>query len=275
MNGQNNISLVPEYGSSSSESESESESKTQSKKKSKVDDTDGDDEHLNLQESGSFFTIGESEQAILQRELDANTNSTDVDPDSADHIIATKDQTGEIEMYYDPNSGYYYDHTSGLYYYYDPDSSQYIDARSLYQDQNDRHMTEVRSDVHARENPSLGSNIDKADIEKLIGRSAFKRGEASAMIGMAVKDLSHRSQLAGSDYSDAKSGAEFAAKRAAESRRRATHTIIEGDAVGKKKKQKHNIMYLALQAQEQESELKEAHANRKNARKAARSKYGM
>ncbi|KAJ1798293.1 hypothetical protein LPJ59_002592 [Coemansia sp. RSA 2399] len=175
-----------------------------------------------------------------------------------------------MEMYYDPSSGYYYDHTSGRYYYYDPDSCRYIDAHTLYQDQNGEHMTEISGDK-----PSLESNIDKADIEKLIGRSAFKRGEANAMIGMSVKDLSHRSQLAGSNYSDAKSGAEFAAKRAADMRRRATHTIIEGDAVDKKKKQKHNIMYLALQAQEQESDLKDAHANRKSARKAARSKYGL
>ncbi|KAJ2402620.1 hypothetical protein GGI23_000589, partial [Coemansia sp. RSA 2559] len=168
-------------------------------------------------------------------------------------------------MYYDPSSGYYYDHTSGRYYYYDPDNCRYIDAHSLYQDQNGEHMTEITEDK-----PSLESDIDKADIEKLIGRRAFKRGEANALIGMSVKDLSHRSQLADSNYSDAKSGAEFAAKRAADMRRRATHTIIESDAVDKKKKQKHNIMYLALQAQEQESDLKEAHANRKSARKAAR-----
>ncbi|KAJ2558306.1 hypothetical protein EV175_000852 [Coemansia sp. RSA 1933] len=232
------------------------------------DDDNGDgSEHLGQKDdSVPFFTIDASEQGV-----NASKSAADIESESANRSVTASDQAGEVEMYYDPSSGYYYDHTSGLYYYYDTDSCRYIDARSLYQSESGEQI----GSIHTEDKQSLESNIDKADIEKLIGRSAFKRGEANAMIGMAVRDLSHRSQLSGSDYSDSKAGAEFAAKRAAETRRRATHTVIEGESVDKKKKQKHNIMYLALQAQEQESNLKEAHANRKSARKAARSKYGL
>ncbi|KAJ2656832.1 hypothetical protein IWW48_004810 [Coemansia sp. RSA 1200] len=239
---------------------------------------DDDGTHLDPEDAGPFFTINESKQNILQEDHQDDEDAIPAGDSAKDNVgTATEDpQAGGAEMYYDPNSGYYYDYANGLYYYYDQDRGCYIDARDIYRDQNDpQHMTGSEAGIYKGDNLLQESKIDKADMERLIGRGALKRGEADAIFGAAVKDLSHQSQLAGSGYSDAKSGTDFAAKRAAERRRRETHKIIESDQVDKKKKQKHNIMYLALRAQEQESELKEAHANRKNARKAARSKYGL
>ncbi|KAJ2516458.1 hypothetical protein GGI11_003445 [Coemansia sp. RSA 2049] len=221
---------------------------------------------------------GNDGKSTLPEDHQYDEDAIPTDNSAKDNIgTSTEDpQAGGVEMYYDPNSGYYYDYASGLYYYYDQDRGCYIDARDIYRGQSDsQHMTGSEAGIYKGDNLLQESKIDKADMERLIGRGALKRGEADAIFGAAVKDLSHQSQLAGSGYSDAKSGTDFAAKRAAERRRRETHKTIESDQVDKKKKQKHNIMYLALQAQEQESELKEAHANRKNARKAARSKYGL
>ncbi|KAJ2818208.1 hypothetical protein IWW50_005899, partial [Coemansia erecta] len=67
--------------------------------------------------------------------------------------------------------------------------------------------------------------------------------------------------------------AEFSAKRALAQQRQSTRRTIAGDEVSRQKKQKHNIMYLAHQAQEQEDTLRERHANRQQAKKAAKAKY--
>ncbi|KAJ1992597.1 hypothetical protein GGI25_000098 [Coemansia spiralis] len=236
------------------------------------------DKPLNKQESVPFFTIGGSEpdSGQLQSENEAEAigdNSTEMG-NSSRNTQAQNPQ--ETEMCYDPTSGYYYDYASGIYYYYDPDTASYIDARSLYQEQGSDHMTGSEA-LRQGDNPSSPSSniIDNADLERLIGRGALKREDAAALIGTAVKDLSQSSLLSGSSYSDIKAGASFASKRAAEKQRHETRRVIDGGEVDKKKKQKHNIMYLALQAQEQESQLQEAHANRKSAKRAARAKYGM
>ncbi|KAJ2356606.1 hypothetical protein GGF43_001960 [Coemansia sp. RSA 2618] len=173
--------------------------------------------------------------------------------------------SGDLQagLVYDPTSGYYYDTRSGVYYYFDPQSGSYIDAQTLYDSAAPASSTPHAGDAQA---------VDELEIEKLIGRGGMRRGEAS--IAGTIKTVSQTSQLADSGYSDVRAGAEFSAKRALAQQRQSTRRTIAGDEVSRQKKQKHNIMYLAHQAQEQEDTLRERHANRQQAKKAAKAKYG-
>ncbi|KAJ1726142.1 hypothetical protein LPJ61_005390, partial [Coemansia biformis] len=94
-----------------------------------------------------------------------------------------------------------------------------------------------------------------------------------AALGSGLTTVTQSAQLAGGGYSDAKAAASYSAKRAVERQRLTTRRRIDSDEVGKQKKSKHNIMYLALRAQEQEASLDEAHAQRKASKKAAQARY--
>ncbi|KAJ1959757.1 hypothetical protein GGI12_004171 [Dipsacomyces acuminosporus] len=102
----------------------------------------------------------------------------------------------------------------------------------------------------------------------------MKRGEGQLALGALLKDVSQDAQLKDSGYSDTKAASEFAAARIVEKHQLSSHSHIASGSVTKKQKQKHNIMYLALQSQEQETKLQESYANRRKAKKAAQSKYG-
>ncbi|KAJ2497776.1 hypothetical protein GGH96_004828 [Coemansia sp. RSA 1972] len=176
------------------------------------------------------------------------------------HGVIDKPETADqqLSMVYDPTSGYYYDSVSGTYYYFDPNTNSYVDAQSLFESPAADSRT-LHDDDHR--------SIDSQELEQLIGRRELRRGEA--YMG-AIKTVSREIQLAGSGYSDAQAAAEYSAKRA---QAHMPGHIVAGD-VSKQKKQKHNIMYLAHQAQAQGDVLRERHANRQQAKKAAKSKYG-
>ncbi|KAJ2081769.1 hypothetical protein H4R24_002094 [Coemansia sp. RSA 988] len=215
--------------------------------------------------SASFFTIDDGTRSDnTQPEI----RTDDVNIDGPASLAAY-----QPELIYDPASGYYYDSSSGLYYYYDQANERYVDSRELYPTGDQADYKQV-SQMTKGETPST-STIDEAELEGIIGRRELRRGEARiALSGGGVKTVTQSMQLLDSGYSDAKAAAEFSAKRAMEKQRQKTRRAIDSDAVSKQKKSKHNIMYLALQAQEQEDALKDVHANRKRAKKEARSKYG-
>ncbi|KAJ2454300.1 hypothetical protein EV183_001666 [Coemansia sp. RSA 2336] len=206
-----------------------------------------------------FFSFGTDEPVAAEpyQEYDGS----DTDKPAIDREAYVHQQPNLI---YDPTTGYYYDNASGKYYYYDSTSGNYVDAQSLYQ------ATESHARISGQQDgdPSV---IDNKELESLIGRGSLRRGEAQ-LASSSIKTVSQSAQLAGGGYSDEKAAAEYAAKQAIEQQRRKTRRIISQEEVNHK--QKHNIMYLAYQAQEREDELKEAHANRKRARNARRSKYG-
>ncbi|KAJ2160087.1 hypothetical protein GGF46_002545 [Coemansia sp. RSA 552] len=164
----------------------------------------------------------------------------------------------QLDLIYDPTSGYYYDQTSGVYYHYDQVSSSYVDARAYFNSVD-------------QSPPSPADN--HRDLEALIGRGELRRGEAHALHAMA--SVSRSAQLADAGYSEATAAAELTARHAAAAQRQKTMRHIASSEVDRQKKQKHNIMYLALQAQEQEAQIKDASANRRQARKAARTRYGI
>ncbi|KAJ1758317.1 hypothetical protein LPJ62_003816 [Coemansia sp. RSA 2167] len=217
-------------------------------------DADGDSKPSHVIDK-PFFTFG----GDIVADSAHHDDSGDYEEIEGQGVI-DKPETGDrqLGMVYDPTSGYYYDSASGAYYYFDPNTNSYVDAQSLFEspaaDSRTLHEDDLRS-------------IDNQELEQLIGRRELRRGEAS--MG-AIKTVSRETQLAGSGYSDAQAAAEYSAKRA--QAHRPGH-IIAGD-VSKQKKQKHNIMYLAHQAQEQGDVLRERHANRQQAKKAAKSKYG-
>ncbi|KAJ2852264.1 hypothetical protein IWW36_000407 [Coemansia brasiliensis] len=224
-------------------------------------DADKDSNPAADENSEPFFSFGTDEAVAVepyQEHDDSNTDKTSIDKEAYTHA--------QPSLIYDPTTGYYYDNASGVYYYYDSTSGNYIDAQSLYQ------ATESHAQIPDQQDGDP-SAIDSKELENLIGRSSLRRGEAQ-LASSSIKAISQSAQLAGSGYSDAKAAAEYSARQAIEQQRRKTRRIISEQEVGQKKKQKHNIMYLAYQAQEQEDELKEAHANRKRARNARRSKYG-
>ncbi|PIA18057.1 hypothetical protein COEREDRAFT_80001 [Coemansia reversa NRRL 1564] len=215
--------------------------------------------------SAPFFTIDDATRPDND-ELEMRTDGGDIDEPTA--------LPGHSELIYDPASGYYYDSSNGLYYHYDQTKGRYIDARELYPAA-DQPEHKQAFGLAKDENPSTASAIDEAELEGMIGRRELRRGEARiALSGGGVKTISQSMQLSDSGYSDSKAAAEYSAKRAMEQQRQKTRHAIDSDAVSKQKKSKHNIMYLALQAQEQEAALKDVHANRKRAKKEARSKYG-
>ncbi|KAJ2584409.1 hypothetical protein GGH95_000400 [Coemansia sp. RSA 1836] len=235
-------------------------------------------EELPAGSSGPFFTIGASEpeagELIEGRVahvvgLPAESCGDDKASGSASMVQA---QPATSELHYDPNSGYYYSYVSERYYYYDAGSSEYIDAQSLYAHDSQDLGSE---DPGSIDDLSGQSRIDQSDLQRLIGRGALKRGEMHEMASAAIRDVSQSAQLQSSGYSDARMAHEFSAKRSAEQQRQESkHIIVSDEADKKKKKSKNNIMYLALQAQEQDAKLKDAHANRQRAKRAARAKYG-
>ncbi|KAJ2910257.1 hypothetical protein GGI21_001058, partial [Coemansia aciculifera] len=173
------------------------------------------------------------------------------------------------ELHYDPNSGYYYNYANERYYYYDAASGEYIDAQALYSHDDQDSGAGDTGDL------SAPSRIDQSDLKRLIGRGGLKRGELHEIASAAIKDVSQTTQLHNSGYSDTRMAHELSAKRSAEQQRQVSkHIVVGDDADKKKKKSKNNIMYLALQAQEQGDKLSEAHSNRQRAKKAARAKYG-
>ncbi|KAJ2608005.1 hypothetical protein H4S08_004614 [Coemansia sp. RSA 1365] len=229
----------------------------------------GDDmqikETTTAESSAPFFTIDDATRPDND-ELEMRADGGDIDEPTA--------LSGYSELIYDPASGYYYDSSNGLYYHYDQANGRYIDARELYPAANQPEHKQAFG-VSKHENPSVPSAIDEAELEGMIGRRELRRGEARfALSGGGVKTISQSMQLSDSGYSDSKAAAEYSAKRAMEQQRHKTRHAIDSDAISKQKKSKHNIMYLALQAQEQEAALKDVHASRKRAKKEARSKYG-
>ncbi|KAJ2858554.1 hypothetical protein J3B02_000144 [Coemansia erecta] len=216
-----------------------------------------------------FFTINASDQmsgdnpmAKVALAIDNDDGYDDQYQSESNNNNNNQPSTADAgpELHYDPTSGYYYDYVSGTYYYYDPKSQTYIDAKDLLESSSQNRVADV--------DPS------DSDILNLIGRRGVRRGELEAVLNAPVKHVSQSAQLENSGYSDAKAAAEFAAKQWSENKRNKTQTLIDADTIDKKKRQKHNIMYLALQAQEQEETLKETFANRKRSKKEARSKYG-
>ncbi|KAJ2796376.1 hypothetical protein H4R20_005549 [Coemansia guatemalensis] len=214
----------------------------------------------------SFFTFDDDTRSD---NVQSNLPTDDADIDGSAAMIPQ-----QPELIYDPSSGYYYESSSGLYYYYDQANGRYIDARELYPT-GDQAEHGQAFEASKGDNLSMTSAIDEAELEGIIGRRELRRGEARvALSSGGVRTVTQSMQLSDSGYSDAKAAAEFSAKRAMEKQRQKTRRAIDSDAVSKQKKSKHNIMYLALQAQEQEDALKDVHANRKRAKKEARSKYG-
>ncbi|KAJ2442553.1 hypothetical protein GGF42_006915 [Coemansia sp. RSA 2424] len=228
--------------------------------------------------SGPFFTIDAAEpkadKLIEGRvahvvDLPAESCGDDEASGSASMVQA---QPTTSELHYDPNSGYYYSYVSERYYYYDASSGEYIDAQSLYAHDSQALGSEAPGNT---DDLSDQSRIDQSDLQRLIGRGALKRGEMHEMASAAIRDVSQAAQLQSSGYSDTRMAHEFSAKRSAEQQRQESkHIIVSDEADKKKKKSKNNIMYLALQAQEQDAKLKDAHANRQRAKRAARAKYG-
>ncbi|KAJ2030164.1 hypothetical protein IWW57_001318 [Coemansia sp. S610] len=216
--------------------------------------------------SDPFFTIGAVEPRAGELGESASMNAADL---PADGIGTSQPQAQSTasELVYDPNSGYYYSYASERYYYYDAENGEYVDAQTLYPG--------AQEEQEEQGAPAAVSRIDPKDLKKLIGRGALKRGEIEEMATAVIKDVSLAGQLHNSGYSDTRAAAEFSAQQSAEQQRQASKHIIVGDeADRKKKKSKNNIVYLALQAQEQGPKLKDAHANRLQAKKAARAKYG-
>ncbi|KAI8318546.1 hypothetical protein GQ54DRAFT_266782 [Martensiomyces pterosporus] len=228
-----------------------------------IDEQKGTRPHAAAMDSGPFFTIGAQSPDAVEEQPEREEHLPE-----GTHPPAQPQQT---ELYYDANSGYYYDHASGTYYCYDASSGSYVDASALYSaiDQEQ----EVSGQLGGAD-PPPSSQMAAADLEQLIGRGAMKRGEGQLARGAQVKDVSQGAQLRNSGYSDAKAASEFAAVQMAEKQRMASHSLIGSSDVSKKQKQKHNIMYLALQSQEQEAKLKESYMSRRRAKKEARSKYG-
>ncbi|KAJ2715366.1 hypothetical protein H4R19_001240 [Coemansia spiralis] len=200
----------------------------------------------------SFFTIGAAAAPDVKL-LDETTSVAD-----AKEAGPVASSGTHVDMIYDPTSGYYYDTASGTYHYYDADRGEYADVREL-------HL----GDVHDDDEP-VPSAVGGADLEKLL-----RRGELGAAVGAGIATVSRSTQLAGGEYSDARAAADYSARRAAEQQQQTTRRRIDSGEVGKQKKHKHNIMYLAHQAQEHAASLNEAHANQKAAKKAARARYGM
>ncbi|KAJ1936694.1 hypothetical protein EC988_008121, partial [Linderina pennispora] len=118
---------------------------------------------------------------------------------------------------------------------------------------------------------SLASAIDDASLEALIGRGAFRRGEAFGISADAVRDVSQQAQLADTENFDARTAQ---AAAAASSRPRVPHKgAADVDQISKKQKQKHNIMYLAMQSQEQGAQVKAAQAKTRQAKKDRQMRY--
>ncbi|KAJ2767066.1 hypothetical protein IWQ56_003472 [Coemansia nantahalensis] len=199
-----------------------------------------------------FFTIGEAAASEIERPGET-AGVADAEETGAPDINDT-----HTNMVYDPTSGYYYDTGSGAYYFYDTERGEFVDARA--------HYSGSMQDSDEPAAPTVGS----ADLEKLL-----RRGELGAAAGAAIATVSQAAQLAAGGYSDARAAADYSARRTAEQQRQTTRRRIDGDEIGKQKKHKHNIMYLALQAQEQEASLNEAHARHKATKKAARARYGL
>ncbi|KAJ2491001.1 hypothetical protein IWW37_002667 [Coemansia sp. RSA 2050] len=216
--------------------------------------------------SDPFFTIGTVATRAEEPNESASVSAVDLPADSIT-TNQTQAQSTASELVYDPNSGYYYSYTSERYYYYDAENGEYVDAQALY--------SEEQEEREEQEAPATVSRIDPSDLKKLIGRGALKRGEIQEMATAVIKDVSLAGQLHNSGYSDTRMATEFSAQRSAEQQQQASKHIVVGDeADRRKKKSKNNIMYLALQAQEQGAKLKDAHANRQRAKKEARAKYG-
>ncbi|KAJ2071704.1 hypothetical protein GGI01_000144 [Coemansia sp. RSA 376] len=218
--------------------------------------------------SGPFFTIGAVESRADESSESEGARVVDLPVDS-NEPGQTQPQSAASELHYDPNSGYYYNYASERYYYYDAENGEYVDAQTLYAE------NQGEDEPETTDHSSSVSRIDPSDLQRLIGRGALKRGEMQEMATAAIKDVSLAAQLHNSGYSDTRMAAEQKAQRSAQQQRQDNKHIIVGDESDKrKKKSKNNIMYLALQAQEQEAKLKDAHANRQRAKKAARAKYG-
>ncbi|KAJ2470647.1 hypothetical protein GGI02_002789 [Coemansia sp. RSA 2322] len=210
-----------------------------------------------------FFTIDAAEFETGDASKPCTTEDPELLDDSSDRNRHDNSQTQqgslEAELHYDPSSGYYYSYTSGLYYYYDADNGTYVDAQTLHP---------------ADDQPAASQSIDQSGLRQLLERGAIKRGDMQAIAGASIKDVSQSTQLQGSGYSDSKAALDFVVKQTWQQRHQESKHIIGADGIDKKKKSKNNIMYLAFQAQEQDTKLKEAHANRQRAKKAARAKYG-
>ncbi|KAJ2795403.1 hypothetical protein H4S07_006494, partial [Coemansia furcata] len=119
--------------------------------------------------SGPFFTI-----SAVDPRADESAESAHVVDLAADSIGAgeTPTQSAASELHYDPNSGYYYSYASERYYYYDTEKGEYVDAQTLYPDEQDAHEPEGQ---RTADHPSTISGIDPSDLQRLIGLGALKR----------------------------------------------------------------------------------------------------
>ncbi|KAJ1724481.1 hypothetical protein LPJ53_001251 [Coemansia erecta] len=220
--------------------------------------------------SGPFFTIDASEEYIDDGSLAPETQEVTKEAPS-ERVNGT-----ESDLHYDPTSGYYYDYVSGIYYHFDPETQSYIDARSLFGAHDDSTAGGDRNSGDNGDQSDSLSGISNADLQHMIGgRGGMRRDEIQAMLKAPVRQVTRSAQLQDSEYSDTKAATDFAIKQWSEQKRKQTQETIDADTVDRKKKQKHNIMYLALQAQENEVVLKEASASRQRSKKAARARYGM
>ncbi|KAJ2724300.1 hypothetical protein GGI07_002074 [Coemansia sp. Benny D115] len=215
---------------------------------------------------GPFFTISATPATEQAGDAVAGDHSSPAAelPPTENAGTATE---AASEMYYDPASGYYYDAASGRYYYYDIDTQSYIDAAEY------QALDGYEDPAHGPAHDATGSEIAEADLVQMIGRGGMRRGELAAALNSSVQHVAQSAQLQNSGYSEARAAAEYRAKREAELKRRQTKRVIESSEVDSKKKQRHNIMYLALQAQEQEAKVAEASANRRRSKKEAQAKY--
>ncbi|KAJ2398084.1 hypothetical protein GGI05_000300 [Coemansia sp. RSA 2603] len=241
-------------------------SKRQKSKPEKLTQTESTESKSAIS-SGPFFTIDATDEYVYDESLARETQDTEAPSQRNDGT--------EPDLHYDPTSGYYYDYVSGTYYHFDPETQSYIDARSLFDARDNVAGEDKNSGDNGDQSDSL-SGISKADLQHMIGgRGGMRRDEIQAMLKAPVKQVTQSAQLQDSGYSDTKAAADFSTKQWSEQKRKQTQGTIDADNVDRKKKQKHNIMYLALQAQENEVALKEASASRQRSKKAARARYGM